>query len=538
MIERKPQVILAYNDVDGACAAACGLTADRSTEVIPTSAFHLGKALTKLSARSPLPQCILIAGVGVFGDPGTVWSALELLRARGSVVIWSTGKAYLKPLEGEITQRCIPVFREDLRTDTAVVAKILGVEREPRCCFLQNVADTANLQVTQEISDWRNLVLAAIDRYMKFYDLEAYPRVIRMLAGLEARTEQDAYVLSRFLERKLECTLSGRSKLIKQLRGQIGKVAPFPMTTVLILGESGVGKEVVARLIHEGSPRAKGPFCAINCATFPSSDLLNSQLFGHVKGAFTGAVSDRPGLFELARGGTLFLDEIGDMSLESQAYLLRVLEDRKIARVGDDKNLRDTDARIVAATNRDLRSMISEGLFREDLFYRLKVFTIRIPPLRSRLQDLDLLVPTLLTTLGKKLGIKVPAVTAHHLEILKSYDWPGNIRQLLALLESALVHGGLNHLEILLEEEKELSRAILETDNHSPSIKPERPSDATLADEGYSLPMSVNDVLSLDDMVRTYIQHVLKRCHGNQARTARLLNISVNTLKRKLDGAE
>ena len=205
--------------------------------------------------------------------------------------------------------------------------------------------------------------------------------------------------------------------------------------TVLITGESGTGKEVLARALHAHSPRSAGPLIAVNCAALPG-ELLESELFGHVRGAFTGAVKDRMGRFELANGGTIFLDEIGDMPVHLQAKLLRVIQERKFERVGDSVS-RPVDARIIAATNSDLQEAIAHGRFREDLYYRLRVVPVRIPPLRERPEDIALIAPHLLAHIGGRMG-RALRISPDTLEVLERYPWPGNVRELENTLEYAV----------------------------------------------------------------------------------------------------
>lgn len=232
---------------------------------------------------------------------------------------------------------------------------------------------------------------------------------------------------------------TGHGPAVTALRTMIEQVAAFD-TTVLVLGESGTGKEVVSRAIHQRSPRRDGPFVAINCGAIPA-DLLESELFGHEKGAFTGALTARKGRFEMAEGGTLLLDEIGDMSLPMQVKLLRVLQERSFERVGGNQTIR-CNVRVVAATHRDLETRIAEGKFREDLFYRLNVFPIEVPALRERREDLPALVETIATQLART-GRGEVRFTAEALQALAAYEWPGNVRELTNLVERlAVLHPG------------------------------------------------------------------------------------------------
>jgi formate hydrogenlyase transcriptional activator len=228
----------------------------------------------------------------------------------------------------------------------------------------------------------------------------------------------------------------GSSPPLQEVLRQLVKVARTE-STVLILGETGTGKELVARAIHNRSSRAGRPFVRVNCAAIPSS-LIASELFGHERGAFTGALQRRVGRFEVASGGTIFLDEIGELPTETQAALLRVLQEREIERVGSSHPIR-VDVRILAATNRDLEAAMEAGSFRNDLFYRLNVFPIRIPPLRERLQDIPILVAHLVQRYAKAAGKRIPEIGRETLELLQSHDWPGNVRELQNLIERGVV---------------------------------------------------------------------------------------------------
>lgn len=271
-------------------------------------------------------------------------------------------------------------------------------------------------------------------------------------------------------------TIVGQSAVMQEVYKTIGRVAPEDVT-VLILGESGTGKELVARSIYHHSQRNEKPFLAINCAALPET-LLESELFGHERGAFTGADRPRIGKFEQAHGGTLFLDELGDMSLTTQAKVLRVLQDGCFERVGGNESVQ-TDVRVIAATNQNLDGKIAEGEFRLDLLYRLNAFTVRLPPLRERIDDLPLLIEHLLKRCNQEFNKKAKSLSPETMQLLETYDWPGNVRELQSVIKYAVVHAvgkvitpeclpescrGLRTLqaepEYLLEELAGLSRFI------------------------------------------------------------------------------
>jgi DNA-binding NtrC family response regulator len=283
--------------------------------------------------------------------------------------------------------------------------------------------------------------------------------------------------------------------------------------TVLVLGESGTGKEMVARVLHARSRRARGPFVAINCAAVPEN-LLESELFGHEKGAFTGAIGRRIGRFERATAGTLFLDEIGDMSMALQSKILRALQEREVERVGGAAPI-PIDVRIVAATNRDLQNAVQDGKFREDLYYRLAVVTLTLPPLRDRGTDLDLLAMHFLATYAREHGRPVRAVAEEVITALKRHPWPGNVRQLRNAVERAVV---MSEGEVLLPQH--LPPEIL--------VPPETPST-----NGHHAPAEA-PLVTLEEMERQMIRRALRESGNNVTLAAERLGIHRNTLRRKI----
>ena len=307
-------------------------------------------------------------------------------------------------------------------------------------------------------------------------------------------------------------SIIGRSESMERLFEKMKLVAPT-RSTVLIIGESGTGKELVANALHLNSPRAHERFLAINCGAIPH-EILESELFGHERGAFTGAVSRKLGKFELAHKGTLFLDEIGELSAALQVKLLRVLEERKIMRVGG-AELLDVDFRLIAATNRSLEQMVEDGDFREDLYYRLKVVTLDIPPLSERRGDMPLLVEHYLALLGEEHDKPPMTMSKAALEALDRFAWPGNVRQLRNVLESMVIFhpGGEIDLDALPPE-------ILEATRLSGSATPVQP--------------LVGEPRTMEEIERAAILETLQRTKGHRAEAARLLEIGLRTLQRKL----
>jgi len=244
----------------------------------------------------------------------------------------------------------------------------------------------------------------------------------------------------------------GSSAALKEVLSRVSKVAPTD-ATVLLTGETGTGKELIARAIHKRSQRSAKAFVTVNCAAVPQT-LIGSELFGHEKGAFTGALQRRMGRFELAEGGTIFLDEIGELPAETQSALLRVLQEREFERVGGTQTIR-SDVRVIAATNRDLKAAMMNGTFRSDLFYRLQVFPIEIPPLRERREDIPLLVEYFIDRYASKMGKKIRSLSQKSLDLLRSYFWPGNIRELQNVVERAVI---VAETELLSIDESWLTR--------------------------------------------------------------------------------
>jgi DNA-binding NtrC family response regulator len=319
--------------------------------------------------------------------------------------------------------------------------------------------------------------------------------------------------------------LHGCSESVRRIRNTVWKVAPAD-STVMILGESGTGKELVARAIHRASPRASCPFVPVDCNALAES-LWASELFGHVRGAFTGAVSDRCGRFEEADGGTLFLDEIGNMDPSLQAKLLRVLQEREITRVGANDPVQ-LDVRIISATNQDLHAAMRRGDFREDLFYRLSVVTIEIPPLRERRQDIPVLAQTLLSRMSERRGLSPKRLSPCAIEALERYEWPGNAREVENTLERALLVATGEEVRV-----EDLQFAP------PPAQSPALPS-ARKGPVGSAAPVESGsggvpaDDLSLSSVEREHVRRVLELTSWHLARTAKLLGIDRKTLWRKI----
>jgi transcriptional regulator with GAF, ATPase, and Fis domain len=312
----------------------------------------------------------------------------------------------------------------------------------------------------------------------------------------------------------------GESPEWRQVLTQAAQVAATD-TTALLLGESGTGKEVVARFLHRGSGRSGGPFVALNCAALPEQ-LLEAELFGYERGAYTGATQSKPGQIEQAAGGTLFLDEVGEMSLTSQAKFLRVLQEREFQRLGGTRVLR-ADVRIVAATNRDLPRMIANNLFREDLYYRLNVFAIRLPPLRVRRDDILPLGEVFLREIGRGLGRTPSGISRDAKDALLAYHWPGNVRELRNVLERAaiLCDGGLITAEHLAITALPPAAAVAPAPIATAAAAPLSAPPATVP------PASA---VNLDAMERTMIEQALQSARFNKSKAAQALGLTRHQL--------
>jgi formate hydrogenlyase transcriptional activator len=314
----------------------------------------------------------------------------------------------------------------------------------------------------------------------------------------------------------------GTSAPLRTVLARVSRVAPTD-STVLITGETGTGKELVARAIHKGSARSSHPFVGVNCAAIPPA-LIASELFGHEKGAFTGALERRIGRFELADGGSIFLDEVGDLPSDTQLALLRVLQEREFEPVGSNRSVR-VDVRIIAATNRNLRESISAGSFRSDLFYRLNVFPLEVPTLRERRSDIPQLAMFFLSRYSRNLGKKIDGISPAATERLMNYSWPGNVRELQNVIERALI---LSHGPIL-ELDPDLASVS------APEVLPGAPSEA-VAEKRPSGSLSM--LPTLEEVERAHILAVLQQTRGvieGTSGAAKTLGMHPNTLRHRME---
>jgi two-component system response regulator PilR (NtrC family) len=356
--------------------------------------------------------------------------------------------------------------------------------------------------------------LGAYDYVTKPFKLDEVDLIIRN--GLERKRLRDE---NSYLRKQLETqhrfeNIIGKSGRIVAVFDTIRKIADSP-ATAMITGESGTGKELVARAIHFNSQRRDKPFVSVNCGAIPEG-LMESELFGHVKGSFTGAVANKVGLFSAAEGGTLFLDEITEIPPLLQVKLVRAIQLREVRRVGDTKDIK-TDVRLIAASNRDLETAVREGIMREDLFYRLNVIPINLPPLRERREDIPFLVAHFVQKFTKDLGKEVRGVTPEAMAILERHHWPGNIRELENAIERAIVLG---------------AGEMLGVDSLPDSVRRERPAREP---EAIDLPDDGLDLeATLDDLERRYLLRALERTRGVQTKAAELLRMTFRQFRYKL----
>ncbi len=387
-----------------------------------------------------------------------------------------------------------------------------GIELLPKILEMQPQLPVIMITAFGTVSNVVDAIRAGAENFVqKPWDNE------KLLADIRAaiarhRAEEEVVQLKRALKQRYNFeNIVGKSEPMLRLFDLVAQVAPS-RATVLVQGESGTGKELIAKALHANSPRRDKPFVPVNAGAVPS-DLLESTLFGHVKGAFTSAISAKKGLFEVANSGTLFLDEIGTMSLDMQAKILRVLQDRRFMHLGGTEEIQ-VDVRIIAATNVDLSQAVKEGRFREDLFYRLNVICLELPPLRARRQDIPLLAAHFLKLYADENDQPTPALSPDAMRILMDYEWPGNVRELENAMERGVV------LSTTRTITPDLLPASLTGNTYSANLLDHRP-DASLFDV-------------MEEIERRIIADRLERCHWNQTEAAEYFKIPLSTLNQKI----
>jgi DNA-binding NtrC family response regulator len=387
-----------------------------------------------------------------------------------------------------------------------------GMELLPKILEMQPALPVIMITAFGTVSNVVEAIRAGAENFVqKPWDNEKLLADIRA-AVAKRRAEEEVVQLKRALKQRYNFeNIVGKSEPMLRMFDTIAQVAPS-RATVLVQGESGTGKELIAKALHANSPRKDKPFVPVNTGAVPP-DLLESTLFGHVKGAFTSAIAAKKGLFEVANGGTLFLDEIGTMSIDMQAKILRVLQDRRFMLLGGTQEIQ-VDVRIIAATNVDLRQAVKEGRFREDLFYRLNVICLELPPLRARRQDIPLLAAHFLKMYADENGHPTPALSPEALRVLMDYEWPGNVRELENAMERGVVLATSSTIT------PDLLPASLTGNTYTSNIMDHRP-DASLFDV-------------MEDIERRIIADRLERCHWNQTEAAEYFKIPLSTLNQKI----
>ena len=475
---------------DYAVAAALALRHFQKADILGISTRRLPEFLNEVSGYKE----IVIIGIGLTGNTELLAKALLKKKGKGVRVSWIS---------------CIPVpefLDETICSNLDIFVDGRGITDAVSCRYDMPYDDLKPFipQVSaKEMTSYHFLLEAAMYSYRNYQDEKSYGLAIKHLARKdpESTWSSSEKQLVEHYKRYGNRELVGKSAAIQKLLGQINMVANHPDVRVLIFGESGTGKETVALQIHNKSSRNREPFIAFNCASV-TPNRLEDRFFGHEKGAFTGANEQRPGLFEQADGGTLFLDEIGELPLEAQGILLRVLEGGRFTRMGGKDEI-EVDVRLLCATNRDLAAMVRDGQFREDLFHRLNVVQIVVPPLRKHKEDIRDIAN------GYFLKRKQHRLEPEQIEALMSYDYPGNVRELINLLERSCVLG-ITDFAGMIRDHKETTASL--------TAKQEE---------------DVSD--DLDNAIRTHVRRVYEKYNNNLSRAAIALNAARNTVKKYLD---
>jgi DNA-binding NtrC family response regulator len=447
-------------------------------------------------------------------DTNDTRQIVAFLKTRGFEVLWATDR---EAAYRSLNEHRIDVMVTELHVNGIDGMKLLRLarRRNPEVCVVM-IADGADVELATEAMR------------QGAYDFQTKPLNLGKLEAVIERSisHQRLVVHTHRLRQELDArfglrSIIGDSPEMIAVCNRIRQIAPT-RSTVLVVGPTGSGKELVAKALHRNSPRKDSPFVTLNCAAL-SENLIESELFGHVKGAYTGAHQARQGRFEIADGGTLFLDEIAELSSSTQAKLLRALEERQFERVGDSKSV-SVDVRLIAATNRALEGLVKEGTFREDLYYRLNVVKIQLPDLRQRREDIPLLVDAFIKEVNRENGKNVTGISRGAMRLLQRYDWPGNVRVLKNIIEGMVVFapdGAILSMEDM-------------PDNILESLGVAYLSDTTSKLEPGTKRMKIPVGTPLADIERTAIEETLKATGGDKAEAAKTLRIGLRTLYRKL----
>ncbi len=435
------------------------------------------------------------------------WSLKEALGQEGyKVTLAEDGKSALEALESEPFDAVLLDFKLPDLNGLELLTKLRERDKE-----LPVVMITSHSSVEHAVQAMRAGANDYVAKPFRTEDIAL--RVERVLETGRLRKEIQ-HLRQEQIARFGFGRVIGKSESMQAIFKLVERVLPLGDATILIQGESGTGKDVLAKAIHYGGPRASGPYMNITCTALPET-LLESELFGHEKGSFTDAKTQKKGLFEVANGGSIFLDEIGDMSLYLQSKLLRFLEDKTFRRVGGQKD-NVVDARVIAATNRDLKKLVEKGQFREDLYFRLKVIPIVLPPLRDRIDDVPLLVDYFIGEYNKEFKKNVKGVAPALMKRLMEYHWPGNVRELRNTIERVMI---LTSCDILGQEDLPLE--LLDEVNHT-------------AAEGQVLKLTAKGV-RIEALERDLVVQALKLSHGNQTRAGRLLGLNRDQIRYRIE---
>ena len=488
----KTLILTGWKYTDYAVAAALALRHFKSADILGMSRRRLPEFLEGVTGYVE----IVILGVSLTGDAGRLAKALKALQAKKVKVTWLSGLDFPEWM-GDDVRSNLTSYISPSESISVAVAEYYKLSHDEFAAYGDE---------SQPIGrKYLELIQAAEYFYRNYQDEQAYPRVIRHIAAKDSEgkwSESERRMIEHY-RRYGHRELQGKSDAVTGLQETINRLAPHDHARVLILGESGTGKETVAIQLHFKSPRREEPFVAFNCSSV-NPNLLESRFLGYEKGAFTGADETTLGVFEIANGGTLFLDEIGELPLEAQGLLLRVLEEGRFQRLGGNGHEVEVDVRVIAATNRDLAAMVRDGKFRLDLYQRLCVVQLRIPPLREHREDIPLIAYAYRqrTHIGGWLS-------KEQVEALKDYDFPGNIRELNNLLERAYILG-IDDFRQLIREHRELNAAL-------------QPQDQA----------GVPD--NLEEAMRYHVRRVCDKFNGNITKAANALGVSRNTVRKYLE---
>ena len=479
---------------DYAVAAAVALRHYKKADIFGVSTNRLPEML--LDAADKYRE-IAILGVGLSGDAEMLEKALTRLQKKGVHVRWISSMDFPEPV-GENIRRKLDSF----------ICYDDGITEAVSQCFGQlydDIVPLAEQEVPAKLRSFHELLEAAMYFYRNYQDEQAYGLAISHIAHNEpeSRWNSSEKQMIEHYRRYGHRELVGKSEVMMNLHDRINRIAPRDKARVFIYGESGTGKETIAMFLHTKSPRKNEPFCAFNCASV-TPNLLEDRFFGHEKSAFTGANEQKKGLFEITSGGTLFLDEIGEMPLEAQGVLLRVLEGGRFTRVGGTEEI-SVDVRLITATNRDLAELVREGKFREDLYHRLCVVQIHAPSLREHKEDIEQIAN------GRWLKEHHRRLEAEQIEVLKTYDYPGNVRELINILDRASVLDESDFAK-LLKEHKEMTAGLKSSSEKSEEIPDE-----------------------LEAAVRIHVKRIYEKYDRNLTRTAEALKAARNTVKKYLE---